>query len=55
MTTVELLAGNKSPTENEVKIALTNNICRCTGYNNIVKAVLEAGRELASRSEKGSD
>jgi carbon-monoxide dehydrogenase small subunit len=35
-----LLAGNPSPTEDEVRIALSGNLCRCTGYDGIVKAVL---------------
>lgn len=54
MTTVELLAANKTPTEHEARAALTNNVCRCTGYNNIVRAVLDAGRELEQRAEKDS-
>ena len=35
-----LLAGNPSPTADEVRIALSGNLCRCTGYDGIVKAVL---------------
>ncbi|MSO58170.1 MAG: (2Fe-2S)-binding protein [Thermoleophilia bacterium] len=35
-----LLAENSSPTEAEVRIALSGNLCRCTGYDGIVKAVL---------------
>jgi aerobic-type carbon monoxide dehydrogenase small subunit (CoxS/CutS family) len=35
-----LLAGNPAPSENEVRIALSGNLCRCTGYEGIVKAVL---------------
>ena len=35
-----LLASNPSPTEDEVRIALSGNLCRCTGYDGIVKAVL---------------
>jgi len=35
-----LLAGNPSPTEDEVRIGLSGNLCRCTGYDGIVKAVL---------------
>ena len=34
---------NPDPTEEEVRTALEGNLCRCTGYHNIVKAVLEAG------------
>ena len=39
-----LLASNPSPTEDEVRIALSGNLCRCTGYDGIVKAVLSVGR-----------
>lgn len=35
-----LLGANPSPTEDEVRIALSGNLCRCTGYDGIVKAVL---------------
>ena len=35
-----LLQGNPSPTEDDVRIALSGNLCRCTGYDGIVKAVL---------------
>ena len=40
MAAVDLLARNKSPTEAEVRAGLEGNICRCTGYHNIVAAVL---------------
>ena len=36
-----LLEANPSPTEDQVRIALSGNLCRCTGYDGIVKAVLE--------------
>ena len=39
-----LLAENPDPTEDEVRFALSGNLCRCTGYQNIVKAVLWAAR-----------
>jgi aerobic-type carbon monoxide dehydrogenase small subunit (CoxS/CutS family) len=37
-----LLASNPTPTETEVRIGLSGNLCRCTGYDGIVKAVLAA-------------
>jgi aerobic carbon-monoxide dehydrogenase small subunit len=45
MATVSLLAENPSPTEGEVRTALEGNLCRCTGYHNIVRAVLAAADE----------
>jgi aerobic-type carbon monoxide dehydrogenase small subunit (CoxS/CutS family) len=44
MSATALLAENPSPTEDEVKVALQGNICRCTGYWNIVEAVVAAGK-----------
>jgi len=42
LTAVELLATNPSPTEQEVRETLSGNLCRCTGYQPIVEAVLAA-------------
>jgi aerobic-type carbon monoxide dehydrogenase small subunit (CoxS/CutS family) len=42
MATVSLLAENPSPTEDQIRSALEGNLCRCTGYHNIVRAVLLA-------------
>jgi carbon-monoxide dehydrogenase small subunit len=39
---VSLLAENPSPTERQVREGLEGNLCRCTGYHNIVRAVLTA-------------
>ena len=44
MAAAALLADNPSPTEEEVRQGLEGNLCRCTGYHNIVKAVLDASR-----------
>ena len=44
MSATALLRSNPSPSEAEVKKALQGNICRCTGYWNIVEAVQEAGK-----------
>ncbi len=43
-----LLAENPNPTEPEIRWALSGNLCRCTGYQNIVKAVNYAAAKLAS-------
>jgi aerobic carbon-monoxide dehydrogenase small subunit len=42
MAAVGLLAENPDPTEDEVRTGLEGNLCRCTGYHNIVRAVLAA-------------
>ncbi len=42
MQSIDLLHDNPSPTEQEVREGLEGNLCRCTGYQNIVKAVLAA-------------
>ena len=47
MSATALLAENPSPTEEEVKVGLQGNICRCTGYWNIVEAVVAAGKGSA--------
>lgn len=47
MTTAALLANNPKPSEAEVRHELEGNICRCTGYHNIVKAVLAASGQDA--------
>jgi carbon-monoxide dehydrogenase small subunit len=44
MAAVSLLEEHRDPTEAEVREGLEGNLCRCTGYHNIVKAVLAAGR-----------
>ncbi len=42
MASISLLKENPHPTEEEVRIGLEGNLCRCTGYHNIVKSVLAA-------------
>jgi carbon-monoxide dehydrogenase small subunit len=41
-----LLQENPNPTEEEIRIGISGNLCRCTGYQNIVKAVQSAARKL---------
>ncbi|MCK0120721.1 (2Fe-2S)-binding protein [Loktanella sp. F6476L] len=48
MTTAALLKENPKPTEQEVREHLEGNICRCTGYHNIVKAILAASGQDVS-------
>ena len=48
MTAVELLERNPNPTSDEVRHGLEGNICRCTGYQNIVKSILAAAEKMGS-------
>jgi aerobic carbon-monoxide dehydrogenase small subunit len=47
MAAVDLLSENPHPTEEEVRDGLEGNLCRCTGYQNIVRAVLRAAGQTA--------
>jgi carbon-monoxide dehydrogenase small subunit len=49
LTAAALLDRNPDPTEDDVRWAISGNICRCTGYMNIVKAVQAAGRAMAEQ------
>jgi carbon-monoxide dehydrogenase small subunit len=46
MRAYRFLQDNPTPTEEEVRIGMSGNLCRCTGYQNIVKAVLHAAQSL---------
>jgi carbon-monoxide dehydrogenase small subunit len=48
---VGLLKEVPNPTERQVREGLEGNLCRCTGYHNIVKAVLDAAKEGGGRIE----
>jgi aerobic carbon-monoxide dehydrogenase small subunit len=48
MAAVSLLAENPSPSEADVRLGLEGNLCRCTGYHNIVRAILAASEEQVS-------
>jgi carbon-monoxide dehydrogenase small subunit len=47
MAAVSLLTENPRPTEDQVRAGLEGNLCRCTGYHNIVRAILAASEESA--------
>ena len=49
MSTVALLNANSDPSEVEIRDALAGNLCRCTGYQNIIVAVREAARKAQPR------
>lgn len=44
-----LLQENPSPTEKEIRYGISGNLCRCTGYQNIVKSIQVAAKELAQK------
>jgi carbon-monoxide dehydrogenase small subunit len=46
MTTIDLLERNPNPSEHEIREALEGNLCRCTGYQNIVKAIQYAAGKM---------
>ena len=50
MSATALLARNPNPTEEEVRQGLEGNLCRCTGYHNIVKSVLDAASKSGARA-----
>ena len=45
-TLVEFLGDNPDPTEDEVRLAISGNLCRCTGYQGIVAAALDAAKRM---------
>ena len=49
LAAVDLLQDNPTPTEEEIRKGLKGNLCRCTGYHNIVKAVHAAGQAMAGQ------
>ena len=51
MAAVDLLKHNPDPTDEEVRHGLEGNLCRCTGYVNIVRAVQAAAREMRGATE----
>ncbi|MQA65168.1 MAG: 2Fe-2S iron-sulfur cluster binding domain-containing protein [Alphaproteobacteria bacterium] len=50
MSALDLLRRNPDPTEAEIRHHLAGNLCRCTGYHNIVRAVQVAAREMGART-----
>jgi aerobic carbon-monoxide dehydrogenase small subunit len=49
-TLLEFLRDNPEPTEEDVRIAISGNLCRCTGYQNIVAAALDAAARLRTQT-----
>ena len=52
MSTLYLLQRNPNPTDEEIKEGLEGNLCRCTGYVNIIKAVKAAAQKMSSGGER---
>jgi carbon-monoxide dehydrogenase small subunit len=46
MTACALLQRNPNPSEDEIRVAISGNLCRCTGYMNIVKAIQYAANKM---------
>jgi carbon-monoxide dehydrogenase small subunit len=49
-TLIELLRDNPHPTEEDIRIGISGNLCRCTGYQNIVAAALDAAKRLKAQA-----
>jgi carbon-monoxide dehydrogenase small subunit len=49
MAAYEFLGENRSPSEEEIRVAISGNLCRCTGYQNIVKSVGAAAKIMEGR------
>ena len=52
ISALNLLNTNPSPSETDIRAAISGNLCRCTGYNKIVDAIAEAGRQMKPRSRR---
>ena len=46
------LQDNPNPTEEEIRVGMSGNLCRCTGYQNIIKAVQYAAKKLREDAQK---
>jgi len=55
MTSVALLEENSDPSEGEIRHGIDGNLCRCTGYHNIVKAVEYAGAKMRGEEPDAPD
>jgi len=55
MQALDLLKENPNPSEKEIRVGLEGNLCRCTGYHNIVKAVTACANSMATGAEAVED
>src|SRR5439155_3480051 len=51
LTGVAFLASNPNPTEQEIRVGISGNLCRCTGYVNIVKAIQYAAEKMRASEQ----
>ena len=49
LSSKSLLEKNPNPSENEIRTAISGNLCRCTGYQKIVEAIQQAGKEMSGK------
>ena len=52
MAAKQLLERNPNPTEQEIRLGIEGNLCRCTGYHNIVKAIQSAAKAMPAAARK---
>ncbi len=55
MTSLALIKQNPNPSEHDIREGLSGNLCRCTGYNNIVKAVTQAAQVMSQPAAAADD
>jgi carbon-monoxide dehydrogenase small subunit len=53
MASIDLLNRNPNPSVEDIKHGLEGNLCRCTGYHNIIRAVQEAARTMSADATAG--
>lgn len=51
ISALNLLKTNPSPSDNDIRMAISGNLCRCTGYNKIVDAIATAGRRMKPKAK----
>ena len=49
LSALNLLQNNPTPNEKDIRLAISGNLCRCTGYNKIVDAIADAGQRMKSQ------
>jgi carbon-monoxide dehydrogenase small subunit len=54
MAAIDLVNDNPNPSDDEVREGIEGNLCRCTGYQNIVRAVQQAAAEMSGSAQTGA-